>query len=120
MAILTTLNFSNQVDSNLKVGDTIYFADNSSATGGFEVQNLEQEIIKIGVVHTIINKKSIIVEITLNVDLPVAGAFIFFSKENDVNVSSITGYYAEIKMANNSTEKAELYRIEVSAPESSK
>lgn len=120
MPNLAVINFSSDIDSYLQVGDIIYYSNNTSSSGGFEVNKLEQDILKIGDLHTIINKKSIIVNITENVSLPSAGNYVFFSKENDVNIAGVLGYYAEVKMRNNSTDKAELYRIEVSAPESSK
>ncbi len=120
MANLVVINFSSDINSNLQVGDIVYYSDSTSTSGGFDVNELEKDIIKLGDLHTIINKTSIIVNITEAVSLPTAGKYLFFSKENDVNIAGVVGYYAEVKMKNNSTTKAELYRIEVSAPESSK
>ena len=46
--------------------------------------------------------------------------FILFSKDNEVNLSSILGYYAEVKMVNDSTSAAELFSVGVDAFSSSK
>jgi hypothetical protein len=46
--------------------------------------------------------------------------FILFSKDNKANLSSILGYYADVKMVNNSKEHAELYAISADTFESSK
>ena len=46
--------------------------------------------------------------------------FIFFSKDNKANLSSLVGYYAEVVMKNESTSKAELYQVGSDISESSK
>ena len=45
---------------------------------------------------------------------------ILFSKDNAVNMSSILGYYAEVKMTNTSTSEAELFQVSADMFESSK
>ena len=37
--------------------------------------------------------------------------FILFSKDNKANLSSILGYYAEVKLVNNSTTQAEPFSV---------
>ena len=49
-----------------------------------------------------------------------AGDFIMFSKNNKVNLSSTLGYYAKIKMINNSNKKCELFSVGAETTESSK
>ena len=51
---------------------------------------------------------------------PNIGDFIMFSKDNKVNLSSALGYYAEVKLKNNSEEKAELFAVGTDFVESSK
>ena len=60
-------------------------------------------------------------------DLPYDGGlaanatpFILFSKDNKANLSSVLGYYADVKMVNNSTAEAELFSVGVDYFESSK
>ena len=53
-------------------------------------------------------------------DTPTINDYFFFSKDNGVNLTSITGYYAEVEFKNNSTEKAELFATACEITESSK
>ena len=46
--------------------------------------------------------------------------FIFFAKNNAVNLSSILGYYAQITFTNDSKEKAELFSVGCGTTQSSK
>tara|TARA_R100000734_G_C3305383_1_gene95898 strand:+ start:770 stop:1342 length:573 start_codon:yes stop_codon:yes gene_type:complete len=50
----------------------------------------------------------------------VPNSFISFLKNNKVNKKSVKGYYAEVKLTNNSNEKAELFSIGSEISESSK
>ena len=43
--------------------------------------------------------------------LPVSGDYIFFGKNTEIETSGISGYYAEVTMKNDSTEKAELFAV---------
>jgi len=51
---------------------------------------------------------------------PTPSSFLFFSKDNMANLTSLLGYYIELKFINTSTSKAELYQIGVETTESSK
>ena len=57
---------------------------------------------------------------TCSTHIPLEGAFIMFSKDNAVNMSSILGYYAEVEMTNDSNEKAKLFAVSTDISESSK
>ena len=46
--------------------------------------------------------------------------FILFSKDNKANLSSILGYYADVKMVNNSKKHAEIFTVTMDSFESSK
>jgi hypothetical protein len=54
------------------------------------------------------------------INIPPAESFIFFSKDNKYNMSSLTGYYSEVQFKNNSTDKAELFATSCDIAESSK
>ena len=43
-----------------------------------------------------------------------------FSKDNTINLGDVSGYYAEVKLENNSTEKIELFAVSSEISESSK
>ena len=49
-----------------------------------------------------------------------AADFIFFAKNNSVNLSSIIGYYGSITFTNNSKKKAELFSVACEVTKSSK
>ena len=49
-----------------------------------------------------------------------ADDFIMFSKNKAVNNSSLLGYYAEVKLSNDSTDKVELFSIGSEVTQSSK
>lgn len=49
-----------------------------------------------------------------------AQSFISFLKNNKINKKSVKGYYAEVKLVNNSHEKAELFSVGSEISESSK
>jgi len=51
---------------------------------------------------------------------PPDNSFVFFSKDNQYNMSSLTGYYGEVEFRNNSTTKAELFATACDIRESSK
>ena len=51
---------------------------------------------------------------------PQPSGFIFFSKDNKANLSSILGYYAEVEFRNSSQEEGELFSVGCEVFESSK
>ena len=53
-------------------------------------------------------------------NVPNVGDFQMFSKDNSVNLSSPIGYYARVKIENNSKIKSEMFGLAVDAFESSK
>lgn len=51
---------------------------------------------------------------------PPPNSFLMFKKSSMVNDTSLLGYYAEVKLSNNSTEKAELFALNSEVAASSK
>tara|TARA_B100000902_G_scaffold24462_1_gene29450 strand:- start:17867 stop:18289 length:423 start_codon:yes stop_codon:yes gene_type:complete len=51
---------------------------------------------------------------------PQPNDYIFFIKDNDVELSSVLGYYSKVTMRNNSTAKAELFAVSSDYSNSSK
>ena len=49
-----------------------------------------------------------------------SSSYYFFAKNHVVNTSSLVGYFADVKLENNSTEKAELFAVSSEITESSK
>ena len=94
---------------SLQVGDIAYYVT-PDASG----YNSDPEII--GEISAI-GKNFIIVPSNPGV---TADDFIMFSKNKAVNNSSLLGYYAEVKLSNDSTGKVELFSIGSEVTQSSK
>jgi len=62
----------------------------------------------------------VICDISSDTTPPTTTDFILFAKDNEVNLSSLKGYFGKTKLINDSTEKAELYAISCEIVESSK
>ena len=103
MATLT-LTFSSGLNTDVQVGDTAYYvATTTSGTGGF-TSSADNSIVEIGTVaSTNFSTNVMTITTTLPDNEVTTSHFILFSKDNAINMSSILGYYAEVKMVNNST-----------------
>jgi len=110
---------------SLQIGDTAYYS-NVTSTAGI---NTSSGFTKIGLVKGISNATALddgteTTTLTCEIDestvVPTTSDFIFFSKDNKVNLTSLLGYYASIKFKNNSTSKAEMFSIGCEISESSK
>ena len=66
------------------------------------------------------NQTSIIADMWPLQTPPSVDDFIFFSKDNKANLSSLLGYFATVEFRNNSTDKAELFSVGTDIFESSK
>ena len=114
---LVTINFDNPINVSCQVGDTAYYVATGS-DGGFTT-NGANNIVEIGTILEITTQDSdstfndrIIVDSTLlGWDGNSATYFMLFSKDNKANLSSPLGYYASVKLTNNSTTEAELFSV---------
>ena len=111
---MITINFTqNTNNDSLQIGDIAYFISTSSL-GGFN-QSTDEPIF-IGPI-TNITQDSITVDnfnpgAQTNVsNVPSPNDFIMFSKDSSINISGLTGYYAEVEIKNNSDKEAEMYCI---------
>ena len=117
MPAITVLTFTEPLNTSCQVGDTAYYLNGSTAVGGF-TSGLHTDIVEIGIITNITG-----LVITIGNSFVSAvpnGSFILFSKDNKVNLSSLLGYYAELKIVNASVEEAELFSVGVDTFESSK
>ena len=103
----------------MSIGDTIYYT-NPTASGGFDVSSSNILIGNIiNIEHT--NNTTIIkAECELGLVPPTSSSFIFFSKDNVVNLSSVKGYYGLIQFKNNSTTSSEMFTVACDISQSSK
>tara|TARA_R100001463_G_scaffold127399_1_gene185451 strand:+ start:425 stop:772 length:348 start_codon:yes stop_codon:yes gene_type:complete len=112
-----SITFANNLNVSCQIGDTAYYVS-TTASGGFNINS--SSVVEIGIISAINNAaNTITVANNLIASVP-SGAFILFSKDNKANLSSILGYFAEVKMVNNSTTEAELFSVGVDMFESSK
>tara|TARA_R110002020_G_scaffold143538_1_gene315886 strand:- start:480 stop:848 length:369 start_codon:yes stop_codon:yes gene_type:complete len=122
MATITmTFPYSDQL--SLQTGDITYYVNLSAASGGFEENS--NSITTIGVINSITNSSdltttTIVCEIEESTEPPTTSSYIFFSKDNQVNLGSLLGYYASVKFKNNSTLEAEMFSAACEINESSK
>ena len=121
-----TLTFSSGLNPNIQVGDTVYYVvQTTTGTGDSQPSNISggtsNDIAEIGTVATV-NFSTNIITITTDLGdvINTSTHFILFSKDNAVNLSSVVGYYAEVKMRNTATVQAELYQVSSEIFESSK
>lgn len=114
-----TLPFDFNLNVSVQAGDTAYYVP-TTTTADFNVNS--SAIVEIGLITVVdqINNT-----ITCDTSLPtnswpIEGDFILFSKDNKVNMASLLGYYAKVKIRNNSKTKAEMFQINADYFESSK
>jgi len=108
-------------NDSIQTGDTAYYVGSvSNNPSGFKIID-QQEVPKpIGVITSVGNNFIIIDIPVCAANKPSADDFIMFQKDRTVNNVSLLGYYAEIKLVNNSTEKAELFALSSEITASSK
>jgi len=107
-----TLVFAQPLNSSITVGDTAYFTLAPSTVGGFKTST-QSEITEIGPIASINNAtKTIVCTTSLSfANKPTTSSFILFGKNNKVNLSTVLGYFGEIKLKNSSTIKSELFSV---------
>ena len=109
------IEFDHNIDNvSLQVGDTAYYVTPTSS-GGFA--NASTDPIKLGEIK-VINADNI--EVDEVVSTLSDGDFIMFQKDRIANISGLKGYYAKIKLENDSTDKAELFSLGSEVTASSK
>lgn len=126
------LQFTGNLNTSIQIGDSIFTSGGSTESEeGFDITDYANattnmygsDISYVGTVNNITISGS---GYTIEVDNatgaipPAADSYIFFSKNQDVNVSSVKGYYNAIKFKNNSKTKAELFAVSCSITASSK
>jgi hypothetical protein len=113
-----TITFANDINTSVQVGDTAYYCPTVNS-GGFSTAE-QTDIVEIGLITEVEYQSSYIKCNSLGSASPSADDFILFSKDNAVNMSSPTGYYAKVKFVNNSLIKSEMFAASCDVFESSK
>jgi len=118
---LKTFTIGNSLNESLSVGDIAYYVTLATAAGGF--QSSTGSITSLGEVKVITKSTN---TITVDVNNTTINAntlnnkMLLFSKDNKVNTSGLTGYFASVKMSNNSTVSSELFSVGSEIVQSSK
>lgn len=117
-----SIQFPNPINSSVQVGDLMYFTDPTAdyQSSGFSVDNGIFIIGEIGSITVGTNNTTIVCGMNENNPQPTQDSFLFFSKDNKANTSSIRGYYNEVTFKNNSIKPAELFAASCEVAESSK
>jgi hypothetical protein len=119
MAVIE-LQFPNALNTSLQVGDIVYYCNPVDSGKGSITTNAFDDIVKLGDCSSISANSIQVQNVPETIDAPTAGSFILFSKNNEVNLSTLKGYFALTELRNNSTVEAELFSVGVDAVESSK
>jgi len=114
---LVTLTFNSPINTSAQVGDMVYYIPTLPA-GTFNRNDLSQGK-ELGELISFQNKEgllSIPIQIEVNcingVDASlITNDFIMFSKNKSVNTSGLVGYYAKVKLTNNSKESVEIFSL---------
>ena len=147
---MITLGFNGNLNSSINVGDSVYYVITDSVggftTANIPSAATSDNPILLGTISSIQTNDNTspfyttntlivyvdnvapgtTVETIINIDedgdlqSPPDGSFIFFSKDNKYNMSSLSGYYGEVQFKNNSTTNAELFATSCEIVESSK
>ena len=129
---MITLTFSGTLNTSIQVGDSVFTSGGTTQSDeGFDISDFENttnntyssSISYVGTINAITlvgGGYHLVVNSPTGTVPPAIDSFIFFSKNQDVNVSSIKGYYNAVKFKNNSKYSAELFAVSCGVTESSK
>ena len=120
-----SIYFDKEINISAQIGDIAYYTPTEDSSN-FKVNSSSS--IRIGKIKNIsydnaTEEYELVVDASgLQGSAPNATTdFIFFSKDNTINSSSVLGYYSEVKFENNSNEEnSELFSVGFEVTESSK
>ena len=123
MILLRFLNLKN-LNTSLQVGDAVYVTTispllNDDSKKGADINTSKLIGILRKIDNTANNDYDLYVDDTGYNTTVIGGNFIMFSKHNQSD-DDIKGYYMEVKLVNDSREKAELFSLGSEVTESSK
>jgi len=114
------ITIGNDLNDSLSIGDTTYHVRLTSS-GGFSTDL--SSIVELGdvtAINTSTNTITVDVGSTVISTNDLNNYMLLFSKDAAVNTSGLTGYYASVKMKNNSTTESELFAVSSEVVQSSK
>tara|TARA_R100000458_G_C8190181_1_gene184146 strand:- start:270 stop:686 length:417 start_codon:yes stop_codon:yes gene_type:complete len=136
---LHTLQFTDPINSSVTVGDHVFYVQGmvNSSQGTLPTNSFEEGYLNnayyFGQIYSISNPNAIngIPTVNVNVALvpntqtplssaPTVDDYVFYLKDSVVDQGDIKGYYASVKLKNNSNDKVELFALSANIEESSK
>ena len=109
------------LNSSLQVGDTIYFQTALSSSSHYVFDTIYSDQLQSAGVVSQIDPQSNSFHLVSISGLSISvGDYIMFAKNHVVNMSSLVGYFADVKFENDSTDKVELFSVGSEITESSK
>jgi hypothetical protein len=118
---LITIGFNQDINVSIQVGDLAwYIPTNVQGVQGNQYNTNDiDNIVLIGPV-TNINGNILTIDLNSGNNAPAVTDFIMFSKDSRANISGVLGYYANVKLVNDSKDKVELFSVASEVFESSK
>ena len=104
------ITFNKEISSNVEKGNILYYSISNQGVLAAPVYAGEV---------TAVNATSLDVDVDSGTTVPL-DAFILFSKNTNINESSLKGYYADLTLENTSNTKAELFAVNSNITPSSK
>tara|TARA_R100000700_G_C3173123_1_gene147627 strand:+ start:1341 stop:1709 length:369 start_codon:yes stop_codon:yes gene_type:complete len=122
MAELKVKTKINVKESSVNVGDMLYYIPGANVAYNTSLdRSTAGEPTKVGVITEIIDTHNLkLSSSSFPSPLPTDGDLLMFAKPATISNNSLVGYFAEIKIKNDSTEKAELFTISSEITPSSK
>ena len=109
-----TITFTTPINISAQVGDIAYYTGQSTL-GGFQHDdsvNNGTGLIQMGSIITIaVDRLSLTCNISNSTPRPTSTSFICFAKDTRVNLSGLTGYFAEVEFRNTSNRPAEMFAV---------
>ena len=120
------------------VGDSVYYIDSTDLTGASGesggTNSNANNVIHMGTISGFSSGSStsfsIVVDtaipylgvgaVDLGFTMPTSSDYVFFTKNNNHDMASLLGYYAQVQFENDSTTAAELFSVGMEVAESSK
>jgi hypothetical protein len=116
---MITIELNNNIqNASLQVGDFAYFSSGYTTVNGSPITHASSPEL-IGKI-TAIGSNFIEINNPTNTTTINDGDFLMFSKDTRVNKNSLLGYYAEVQLENNSTDKIEMFSLGSEVTQSSK
>mgnify|MGYP003640955814 FL=1 len=122
---IATLTFSDPLNSSVQKGDIVYYSPTNRAPNSNIDKSTTASMVKFGIINSMTEDPPTI-KVIYDVATPLPGFlgsnpdYIMFEKDKQVNSSSLIGYYANVKLINDSKGDVKLFSLGSEVSESSK